>query len=114
MGEAEETICHMLFGCSVARKLLEMAGEACPSNGFSLTSVESNVDFLLDVMCNNEFPRQIRVSIPWTIWAVWKKCNAIILSERKDDLGMLARKMADDSQLWFEAHAALITRMISH
>lgn len=76
----------MLFGCTIARQLLDMVGVSCPPNGFSLSSVERNISFLLDVMGNEELPKQSREMISWSLWTVWKNRNATIITGRRDDL----------------------------
>lgn len=85
-GGAVDTICHMLFGCPVLKQLLDLANISSPVNGFLLSSVVFNVCFLLNMMKKDEISYQIKNSIMWVLWTVWKNRNATILSGKKEDL----------------------------
>lgn len=59
-----ETICHVLFHCSAAQILMEIANITTPVNGFG-NSVEQNLSYLLDLAENAGIAEDVRISFPW-------------------------------------------------
>lgn len=57
-------------------------------------------------MGNSEFSREMQKAILWILWSMWKNRNATILSARKEDIDMLARKAVEDSQTWIKVNIA--------
>lgn len=46
----------------------------------------------MDAMESSDLVKEIREAIPWFLWAVWKNRNALILSNKQDNIESLAHK----------------------
>lgn len=79
--KSSETIFHVLFGCSVAEQMLNIANISFPAAGFS-DSVEENLSYMLDLIDAHEIADDTRKSIPWIMWSVWKNQNTILYAQK--------------------------------
>lgn len=59
-----ESICHVLFGCSVAIQMLFLADISVPIGGFSSFSLTQNISFLLDIIEQRKCQEMICHAIP--------------------------------------------------
>lgn len=103
-GTTIESICHVLFGCSMARQIFALANILCPFNGFSPTLVMENLSFLLREIMDVSLPANVRDTISRVLWNIWKNRNGFILAGRKYDLRFLEEKAWDEIHQWKEGN----------
>lgn len=94
---AAETICHVLFDCTVSRQMLDLAAIPSLPNGFSTISVEANIKYILGIMENEELAEGMRRSTPWVMWAIWKNQNVVLIPGIQRDLWQLIQKAQEGS-----------------
>lgn len=66
---------HVLFLCYVARQLWVLSQVPWPKRYFVYGSVYSNFWYILSLRKNIMVPLEIRRSIPWIMWILWKNMN---------------------------------------
>lgn len=89
---ATESICHVLFGCVLAKQMLEFAQIPAPHNGFSTENVVANIAFLIKVMENKSMSLMMKIPIPWIMWTILKNHNSCeIAGEQVDVQGSCIR-----------------------
>lgn len=62
-----ESINHVLFSCSLARKTWATSGFPFPQGGFDDNSIYSNVSYLLSVWKNKKWDQEITSFFPWLV-----------------------------------------------
>lgn len=97
-----ETICHVLFHCSTAREIWERSSIPLPPSGLSHNSVFLNIHYLLLCINNNQIAQDLRLSIPWILWSIWKARNAWVFEKtRLDPLSILVNAR-QNSDIWLQ------------
>lgn len=71
-----DPICHILFHCSTAKEVWERSAIPLPCSGFSMNSVFLNIHHLLVCSKNSHIAKNLRFSIPWLLWLIWKARNS--------------------------------------
>ncbi|XP_019099588.1 PREDICTED: uncharacterized protein LOC109132435 [Camelina sativa] len=104
-GHQEETICHMLFSCAVARQACGVANIPLPSRGFSDSDLVGNWEHLLTVKQDKWVPEEIRNMILWLLWELWKWRNIFLFQGKQGDIRELVDKAFTHSSHWFAAQA---------
>ncbi|XP_010495796.1 PREDICTED: uncharacterized protein LOC104772938 [Camelina sativa] len=106
-GHTEETICHMLFKCHVARQVYAVSNVPSPPNGFSDHDVVKNWEFLMGLMQEERQPEEIRRTIPWLLWGTWKWRNNFIFQSKQMDIQELVNKAYQESSQWVAAQVVV-------
>lgn len=99
---AEETVCHLLFSCRVARQTWASSQIPFPSDGFSTHSLFLNFQHLLEVLESDQFPDQLKLVIPWIIWNLWKCRNAFVSQNIRYDSQVVIDKARRNAGVSFE------------
>ncbi|EFH52088.1 predicted protein [Arabidopsis lyrata subsp. lyrata] len=102
-GKDGESINHVLFECSVARKIWAMSHYPSPENGFDKGAVFSNFHHLLVNRDNKSWPINIRKSFPWILWRIWKNKNLLFFEGKSFDARQSVMKIQEDVDEWFLA-----------
>lgn len=98
-----ESINHVLFKCTATRQIWAMADVPSPQEGFKIGSIFSNIYFILELTKNILIPLDIRRSIPWIWWRIWKNKNLLVFEERRFSASYTILKIRDESAGWFMA-----------
>lgn len=74
-GSAVESTNHILFTYETARQTWALSDIPSPCNLFDVFSIFANFNHLLSVYRSTLIPLNIRRSISWVIWNIWKSIN---------------------------------------
>lgn len=99
-GNEGESINHVLFTCSVARRLWALSQVPLPQSGFDQVSIHSNLHFLFSLGKNFAVPLEIRRSYPWILWRLWKNINSLVFEARSFDPLDTINKIREDVEAW--------------
>lgn len=99
-----ETICHALFFCLVAAYTWALSKLPTPPLGFSKNSVLLNFHHLLACMRNISLEKELRSSIPWILWEIWKGRNLFVFERKRTDTTLILSKAQADAGSWLEAN----------
>lgn len=77
-----ETICHALFNCPPAANTWVAAGLPLPPRGLSQNSVFLNIFHLMSCIRSKECPSNLKKSIPWILWNIWKARNTLVFESK--------------------------------
>lgn len=102
-GQANETICHVLFTCDKSRQVWDLANIPLPQQGFSRTSVFLNIYHLLSVSKNHRLDERIRKVFPLLLWQIWKAWNSVIFNKHQVLPHQTVAKAFEDADLWLQA-----------
>ncbi|XP_033146952.1 uncharacterized protein LOC103867351 [Brassica rapa] len=80
-GACQESICHTLFNCPTARDTWSAAGLPLPERGLSQNSVFLNMHHLVACTKSKNCSTQLRQSIPWVLWQIWKARNVLVFEK---------------------------------
>lgn len=76
-----ESICHVLFHFSIAKRIWENAGMPQPQSGFSKSSLFLNLHHILHCSEKNRLHEPLKQSFPWILWRLWKARNAWVFEK---------------------------------
>ncbi|XP_023632598.1 uncharacterized protein LOC111828569 [Capsella rubella] len=102
-GVEGESINHVLFGCSLARQVWALSDIPSPENGFHPSSLYQNLDYALNIAKNAVGEGNVRRSVPWTLWLLWKNRNSLVFEGMTFMIKEMVRKIREDTDLWFLA-----------
>lgn len=100
-GSAEESICHVLFHCEVAKEAWERSQIPLPPGGFSRSSVWLNFFHLLSVSKRHSSEGSIRLSFPWVLWHIWKARNIFCYEKIHLDGATVLSRAMEEASTWF-------------
>lgn len=100
-----ESINHILFSCTLARKVWAISGFPHPRGGFDALSVYANVNYLLTVWTSNSDLRSSTQSFPWILWYLWKNRNSLLFEGVVFDGEQICSKAIEEAQVWSAAQA---------
>ncbi|KAG2288502.1 hypothetical protein Bca52824_048106 [Brassica carinata] len=100
-GLHQETICHVLFTCDVAKETWDRAQIPLPSAGFSHNSVLLNLYHVLSVSKNQRIGQSERLRFPWILWHLWKARNIFCFEQKRFSAANIFSKAAEESSIWF-------------
>lgn len=98
-----ESTNHIIFQCSVARQVWALAYVPYPENGFDMVSHFSNFHTLILMMKNDSIPEDVRNSIPWIVWYLWKFRNGILFDARSRTAMEVVVKAKEEAEFWLLA-----------
>ena len=78
-----KSINHIIFRFSIARQVWALADVPYPESDFHEVSHFSNFHSLLLLIKNTSVPEEVRNSIPWIMWYLWKYRNEIIFEGKQ-------------------------------
>ena len=99
-GLSEETICHVLFHCEVAKKVWTRSGFPMPSGGFSVNSVWLNFYHLMSVSRKLPKENEARLAFPWILWQIWKARNSFCFEQWTKDAELIFSKASNEATMW--------------
>ncbi|KAG7589319.1 Reverse transcriptase domain [Arabidopsis suecica] len=98
-----ESICHVLFSCSLPRQVWALSSFPAPSGGFEISSVFALIHHFLINRDNLCWPKEIRKSFPWILWRIWKnRCCFLFQGKTFSPLDTV-EKIKEDVNGWFAA-----------
>lgn len=95
-----ESINHIVFGCSIARQVWALSNVPHPENGYDPVSHYTNFHILLKMLRNSNIPEEVRISIPWIAWYLWKFRNGILFEGKQVSALDLVAKIKEESNFW--------------
>ncbi|KAG2310496.1 hypothetical protein Bca52824_022053 [Brassica carinata] len=98
-----ESVNHIIFHCPVARQVWALANVPYPEGGFDEVSHFSNFHTLMLMMKNSSIPEEVRISIPWIVWYLWKFRNGILFEARSRTAPDVVAKALEEAEFWFLA-----------
>lgn len=98
-----ESTNHIIFHCSVARQVWALANVPYPENGFDKVSHFSNFHTLMLMMKNVSIPEEVRNSIPWIVWYLWKFRNGILFEAKSRTATDVVAKALEEAEFWLLA-----------
>lgn len=99
--EAEETVTHVLFGCTLATQTWTSTTLPFPSQGFS-NSIGENIDHMLQLMERRDIPIHLRQAIPWLLWGIWKARNSALYAGKANEVHILIAEALEESNEWIK------------
>ncbi|XP_010462992.1 PREDICTED: uncharacterized protein LOC104743634 [Camelina sativa] len=105
---ANETIAHVLFGCSLASRVWEATALPLPSQGF-LNSITENVEYIFGLMNKSTILERWRNVIPLLLWEIWKARNVFVFENRNQDHHVLIASALETSEEWLKQQALILT-----
>ncbi|KAF2616349.1 hypothetical protein F2Q70_00013423 [Brassica cretica] len=99
-GVHQETNCHVLFTCDVAKETWARARIPLPAAGFSNNSVLFNLYHLLSISKNHRIGQAERLRFPWIFWHLWKARNNFCEQKRISSDNIFS-KAAEEATIWF-------------
>ncbi|XP_010474031.1 PREDICTED: uncharacterized protein LOC104753480 [Camelina sativa] len=106
-GSTEETICHMMNICPVARQIYALSNIPVPPDGFSEHDVVKNWSFLVSLIQDGEYPEEIRRVLPWLLWGIWKWRNNFVFQGKQMDIQEMVTKAFMESSEWLAAQESI-------
>ncbi|KAG7585602.1 Ribonuclease H domain [Arabidopsis thaliana x Arabidopsis arenosa] len=103
----EETVTHVLFGCSLAAQVWVNTSLPLPDQGFS-AAIDENIDYVMKLMVKSEFPLHVRQAIPWILWEIWKARNSTLYADRRNDHNILLAAAIEDAEEWTQQNNILM------
>lgn len=100
-GLHEESICHVLFNCEMAKETWERSQIPLPQSGFSSTSVLLNLHHLMRVSKDKKLDYETRARFPWILWHLWKARNTLCFEQTRVDSSVILTKAIEESRIWF-------------
>ncbi|KAG7567399.1 Ribonuclease H domain [Arabidopsis thaliana x Arabidopsis arenosa] len=107
---AEETVSHVLFGCSLAAQVWDTIGLPFPTQGFS-DVIGENIGHVLSLMAKSELPIHLRQAIPWILWGIWKARNSTLYADRVNDHNVLIASAIEEAEEWTQQNNILLQEM---
>ncbi|KAG7552475.1 Reverse transcriptase zinc-binding domain [Arabidopsis thaliana x Arabidopsis arenosa] len=98
-----ESINHVLFTCTLARKIWALSGFPLPQDGFDPWSTFQNMYHVLLTCKNSRVPLDLRRTPPWILWSLWKNRNNLFFDGLAFTTLDLLKKIKEDSEEWFLA-----------
>ena len=98
-----ESINHVLFTCTLARKIWATSGFPSPPGGFHEYSVFQNVSYLLRVWKDERWDIGVSRVFPWILWYLWKNRNSLLFDGFTFEGKQVIEKAREESQLWYLA-----------
>lgn len=99
-GADGESINHILFSCTLARKIWAMSGFPSPEGGFNDDSVFQNMSYLITRWKEETSIRDLTKCFPWTLWYLWKNRNSLLFEGFLFDEDQVCKKARDEAELW--------------
>lgn len=106
-GQGSESICHVLFNCTMAKEVWEKSGLPLPPAGWSQNSVFLNLHFLMRSSKNSAIGTCLRRAFPWILWHLWKARNAFCFERVSPDPTLILRRAMEDAAVWLNLHNKL-------
>ena len=101
-GYPSESINHVLFTCTVARRVWAQMGFPFPPRGFENRSLLENFDYLLGLSSRKDIPEALSRCFPWVLWIIWKNKNAFVFEGKVFDFDDTVNKIHEEVRNWFE------------
>ncbi|KAG2292242.1 hypothetical protein Bca52824_038911 [Brassica carinata] len=98
-----ESINHVLFACTLARKIWAISGFPSPPGGFNVDSVFQNVSYLLRVCKDQRWDVGLTKVFPWIMWYMWKNRNFLLFDGFTYEGEQVFGKAREASELWYLA-----------
>ncbi|XP_013601606.1 PREDICTED: uncharacterized protein LOC106309079 [Brassica oleracea var. oleracea] len=98
-----ESINHVLFACTLARKIWAISGFPSPPGGFDVDSVFQNVSYLLRVWKDQRCDVGLTRVFPWILWYLWKNRNSLLFDGFTYEGEQVFGKAREASDLWYLA-----------
>ncbi|XP_010431245.1 PREDICTED: uncharacterized protein LOC104715550 [Camelina sativa] len=102
-GMEGESINHLLSDCSFARQVWAVAGVPLPESVFDNSSIYQNLHFVLSLGKVTSVSIQIRRTIPWILWSLWKNRNNLVFEGQVFLILDMVSKIRNDTEEWFQA-----------
>ncbi|KAG7551546.1 Reverse transcriptase zinc-binding domain [Arabidopsis thaliana x Arabidopsis arenosa] len=97
----EETISHVLFGCTLAASVWQISALPLPAHGFT-ASIDENILYVINLMANTTLPANMRDSIPWLLWGLWKARNSTIFAGQASNPNILIASALEEAEEWIQ------------
>lgn len=97
-GEQAETVNHILFQCSIAREIWELAPLLTPPGDLlNAQTLEQNLQALFQQM-----PKSLNTVslVPFIGWNIWKARNAFIFNNKRDHITDIISRSLMECNLW--------------
>lgn len=101
-GQAQETICHVLFNCPTAVAAWNLAGIQSPPNGFSQSSVFLNLHFLVAGTKKQQSEQSNLKAFPWILWNLWKGRNTLVFEKTLLTPHSIMEKALEEADIWYQ------------
>lgn len=108
-----ESINHILFSCTLARKVWALSNFPSPLGGFHEDSIYQNLSYLLARWKDDKHQRELTQSFPWTLWYLWKNRNSLLFEGCLFDGEQICAKVREESHLWLLAQTMESGVMVS-
>ncbi|KAG7536410.1 Reverse transcriptase domain [Arabidopsis suecica] len=102
----EESIAHVLFGCTLAASVWQLTNLPLPEQGFTI-SITENIAFTLRLMENASLAANMRAAIPWLLWGIWKARNSTLFAGQANDPNILIASALEEAEEWSQQHLAM-------
>lgn len=101
-GHHQETICHVLFTCDVAKDTWARAKVPLPPAGFSSNSVLLNLYHLFSISKKQSMGQTERLRFPWVLWHLWKARNSFCFEQKRVSAENVLSKAIEEASIWFK------------
>lgn len=98
-----ESVNHLLFSCHLARKCWALSNIPSPYNGFSVSSVYTNMSYLLSLKIDRRVENETMRSWPWILWYLWKNRNCLMFEGKTFEAEEIVAKAREEADDWFLA-----------
>nr|ABD64948.1 hypothetical protein 24.t00034 [Brassica oleracea] len=102
-GKDGESINHVLFDCTFARKVWACSGFPHPNQGFHDLSLFVNLNYLILTWKRMSGMIDITRCFPWILWYLWRNRNLLIFEGTLFQSDQLCNKAKEEADLWYEA-----------
>lgn len=96
-----EIINHVLFQCSVARRIWSDVELTLPSVAMH-RSFDENLSEVFDWLEDSSRPHLATRAIPWILWLIWKNMKSVLYAETQLSLVKMQSDMRDEVEQWFK------------
>lgn len=100
-GMEGESINHVLFTCTLARQFWAICNFPRPHSDFSVSSIYSNIFYVLKAKDIPSIPLNISRAGPWIIWNIWKNRNSHFFEGCVTKAPDFLEKVYEEANHWF-------------
>lgn len=102
-GVEGESINHVLFTCTLARKVWAISGFPARLGGFNHYSIFTNLSYVMQTWEGRKEWQEVTKSFPWTLWYLWKNRNRLLFEGYLFDGDHICSKAKEEADLWYYA-----------
>lgn len=108
-GMEGESMNHVLFTFTIARRSWVLCNYPVPENGFDPSFIYSNIFYVLKMGNNQRCPSNIRRSGSWILWSIWKNRHSLLFNGSLSVGQIFAKSIFEEVDHWF-----LVKEMENH